>query len=530
MVSDSLAVSRGLSFRDTVKPQLVTREEMAEYIRSVINGDEQDLELLVRRLDGKEVWISVRPSRLVSQIKGANYAKIGMRSTGIPTLLDELPVIPYSSAGLAKAFKGNDVIVAINGKPVKHLYEVNRILTQRSDETLTFTVERKEKEGSTPTKLDIEVAPVRLMRLGVHMKIGCITAVQVNSPAEGKLLPGDLIETVNGEPVGDPFTLGDRLRKLAGQEVVFGIRRNESESTQTIQSVKVTPRQPTILPEHRTADPIAIDEIGVAFRVLNWVVHVEPGSPAGVARNTLTGKVSGIKRGDKIVKLEFVATEKEKKEYEEVGVTLKPIDLKEENIEWPMVHEYLQDLTSTTKVKLTLLRNGQIRKVDLAWDKNSTWFTEKTHYRPARGFLWQRKTDIHEAGSFGEAFGLGWRQTKEDATRVFRFLQKLIRGEISATNLGGPGTIAVVATSEAMQGTPRLLLFLTLLSANLAIVNFLPIPVLDGGHMMFLLYEGIRGKPPNEKVFMGLTLIGFAFILGLMLFVVGLDIFRFSNW
>ena len=48
--------------------------------------------------------------------------------------------------------------------------------------------------------------------------------------------------------------------------------------------------------------------------------------------------------------------------------------------------------------------------------------------------------------------------------------------------------------------------------------------------MVFLMYEGIRGKPPNEKVFMGLTLIGFAFILGLMLFVVGLDIFRFSNW
>ena len=91
------------------------------------------------------------------------------------------------------------------------------------------------------------------------------------------------------ESIGDPFTLGDRLRKLAGQEVVFGIRRNESKNTQTIKNVKVTPRQPTVLSENRTADPIAIDEIGVAFRVLNWVVHVEPGSPADVA---------GIRRGD----------------------------------------------------------------------------------------------------------------------------------------------------------------------------------------------------------------------------------------
>ena len=113
---------------------------------------------------------------------------------------------------------------------------------------------------------------------------------------------------------------------------------------------------------------------------------------------------------------------------------------------------------------------------------------------------------------------------------VVKVLRQVTTGGIPVTQLGGPGTSAVAATAEARQGTPRLLLFLALGCANLAIVNFLPIPFLDGGHMVFLLYEGIRGKPPNEKVFMTLTLVGFAFVLGLMLFVVGLDVFRFSNW
>ena len=54
-----------------------------------------------------------------------------------------------------------------------------------------------------------------------------------------------------------------------------------------------------------------------------------------------------------------------------------------------------------------------------------------------------------------------------------------------------------------------------------------PIPVLDGGHMMFLAYEGIVGKPVNERVQMGLTLIGFTLLMGLMFFVFGLDINRF---
>jgi regulator of sigma E protease len=63
-----------------------------------------------------------------------------------------------------------------------------------------------------------------------------------------------------------------------------------------------------------------------------------------------------------------------------------------------------------------------------------------------------------------------------------------------------------------------------MLSANLAVVNFLPIPVLDGGHMVFLLYEWIRGKPPSEGVVVVLSYLGLALILTLMMFVFGLDL------
>jgi regulator of sigma E protease len=71
-----------------------------------------------------------------------------------------------------------------------------------------------------------------------------------------------------------------------------------------------------------------------------------------------------------------------------------------------------------------------------------------------------------------------------------------------------------------------LLLFLTFLSANLAIVNFLPIPILDGGHMLFLAYEGIFRRPVSENVQVILTYAGLMMILGLMLFVMFLDSFR----
>ena len=83
--------------------------------------------------------------------------------------------------------------------------------------------------------------------------------------------------------------------------------------------------------------------------------------------------------------------------------------------------------------------------------------------------------------------------------------------------------IIEAAMAYADRGTSALLMFLTMLSANLAVLNILPIPVLDGGHLMFLAYEGVRGKPANERVQVVLTYVGLVFIIGLMVWVCGLD-------
>ena len=144
-----------------------------------------------------------------------------------------------------------------------------------------------------------------------------------------------------------------------------------------------------------------------------------------------------------------------------------------------------------------------------------------------RGVMLTMMKENYQSPTWQDAFKLGAVQTWWDAKRVFLFLSKLVQGKISPKNLGGPGMIAAVATNEATGGTSRLLLFLTLLSANLAIVNFLPIPVLDGGHMVFLAWEGLFRQPPNEKIQILLTWAGLFMILGLMLYVILLDIQRF---
>jgi regulator of sigma E protease len=87
----------------------------------------------------------------------------------------------------------------------------------------------------------------------------------------------------------------------------------------------------------------------------------------------------------------------------------------------------------------------------------------------------------------------------------------------------------MAAASVAEQGPSSLLLFLTMLSANLAVLNFLPIPALDGGHMLFLSAEAVRGKPVDERLQMRLTIVGVICLLSLMVFATLMDIQRFSE-
>jgi regulator of sigma E protease len=144
-------------------------------------------------------------------------------------------------------------------------------------------------------------------------------------------------------------------------------------------------------------------------------------------------------------------------------------------------------------------------------------------FNPDRGLAFEPLTFIETAHTFGDMLRSGGRETANAAMVVFRTIQKIGSNQVSARLLGGPVTIFQQARHAAEEGVANLLLFLTLLSANLAVLNFLPIPLLDGGHFILLVYEGIRGKPADERVQEILTYVGLIFILGLMCFVLGLE-------
>ncbi len=105
-------------------------------------------------------------------------------------------------------------------------------------------------------------------------------------------------------------------------------------------------------------------------------------------------------------------------------------------------------------------------------------------------------------------------------------LKKMVLGQLSVKNLSGPITIAKVAGASAQSGVGDFLHFLAYLSISLGVLNLLPIPVLDGGHLLFYMVEWVRGRPLSERVQAWGMQIGISLVVGVMLLALVNDLSR----
>ena len=128
-------------------------------------------------------------------------------------------------------------------------------------------------------------------------------------------------------------------------------------------------------------------------------------------------------------------------------------------------------------------------------------------------------------GVFG-ALVRGAQETYSTSGFILSSLAKLVMGEISPKNLSGPVTIAKMAGDTARAGVDNFIRFIAILSIMLGVMNLLPIPVLDGGHLVYCLVEWVKGSPVSDHVQMIGYKIGFFLLVGLMLFATFNDLTR----
>jgi len=228
--------------------------------------------------------------------------------------------------------------------------------------------------------------------------------------------------------------------------------------------------------------------LDISYMLPSEITSVPAGRPAAEA---------GLKAGDRIVSAN--------------GDTVKY---------WVQLVEIIQEADSA--INFGVMRNDSLYYASIMPDQESKTIGIASPNPLSLGY------ERIEYGFF-ESIGEGYDQTIEQTTGILQGFARMLTGDISVTqNLGGPIAIANItreATDQA--GWIGFWNITALLSITLAILNILPIPALDGGHLVFLLYEGITRREPSEKVRMVAQQIGFFLMIGLFIFVMVNDAFRY---
>ena len=473
------------------------------------------LQIEGKRHDGSSYQVELEPSA------NGIVRQIGIEST---RSLEVLPVpesveIPFVFPGTSAAradFQPGDRITAVDDEPVEDYHHFQQILDEKADRPITLSIERKNDEGKK-TEAEINLAAEQFIGLGLRMGMGKIEALRLGSPAaEAGLKEGDLIAKVNGEDVGkvlDPVRLTEYFSDHAGEEIELTISRDVAGVPEEM-TLKLTPEDRPAWSEPPMSEnsPLSIPSIGIAYQLVPNVFSVDEESPAAG---------QGIEPRDTIHKVTLVKAPGSEID----GNPDKEVEIEIGDDNWAYTFWTMQEYLRTRIVKLTVTSPEDAeteRVVEVTPQPVDGWYLPTT-----RGLRLNQRSTTLEAENMQDAIAMAGRYTVNSIEDIYLTLRGLATGDISHKGLSGPIQIANLAYRFADQGIGHFLRFLGLISVNLAVINFLPIPVLDGGHMVFLIWEGITRKKPNETVVATATYMGMAFVLGLMIFVVYLDILKF---
>ena len=172
------------------------------------------------------------------------------------------------------------------------------------------------------------------------------------------------------------------------------------------------------------------------------------------------------------------------------------------------------------RVEIGLLRDGaallRVAELDVTEDEDGE-----------RGLLGVYQPTVRVGVGLGEAFANGVDETLFYTRMILGFLGDLVTLNVSPRDVGSIGTIAVASGEAVSRGPQYFIRFMALISINLAILNMLPIPILDGGHMLFLGLELVRGQKLTVQQRLRWSQVGLVVVMAIMVWALGNDVLRF---
>lgn len=414
---------------------------------------------------------------------------------------------PAAEAGL----QAGDRVLSIDGRSVPHFAAMQRIINRSAGEPLELLVERDGSEQTftvTPESVRTRdpfagMRVIEVGQIGVSVnRYGPVINVRRDSAAwNAGLRPFDEISRV-GETDIESFHHLERV--LAGAPA--GAEIHVVRPDPTVVPWAMVAVEHTVIVRRPAGTDVA--DLGISS-AQNAVYGVVPGTPADVA---------GLRRGDVVTAvdgrpisdLQWVVT---RMRAEDPGARVLSVRRGDETLEVSIEPQH-RSVHADLRAEIDVVFVG-IVTVDDAW-------------RPSR------LVELSTAQRIGEAIVGGVRETVGVIVSLVLGVFFLIIGQVDTSNLGGPMMIFDIASRAGNAGIIPLLNMMALISVNLAIINLVPVPGLDGGHLALYAIEAIRRRPLSARARQIASYIGFVSIVLLMLFVFKNDVQRywesFANW
>ncbi|OPX24637.1 MAG: hypothetical protein B1H04_01730 [Planctomycetales bacterium 4484_123] len=505
---------------------------------------------------------------------------VGSVREGFPAATVVLPEKVAQAMGVDKAvgLRPGDRILAIDGKRIFRFRELSFTsgLSGR-DETFRLTVRRT--VNGREIDFDVLLKPKLLKPdkgegIPEQYVFGISPAFVINEPTEHhyagreRFQPGDIVGEVNGRPTGLSSDLLSAVDLASGQVEVTAIRAGR--------------RIPVAVKPYLFSDsPEMLEILGMAARLeIGKLQEGMPAAKAGLKVGDIIVEYAGIEypsrtqihqaneklrgtqtyirvlRDGKIVETPLRPTRRELRNV--IGAMLLPVQnetvvarVAEDSAAdkagivpravitkvndtpvktWPEVFIALKSALGK-EVTLTYRLDGQTKTARIGL------LTEKL-FDPGRFSVVlpaihlaegePLRTDVIRVDPL-RAVWWGVKDTWDWIVRTWKGLVRLLQGRVSPKGAAGPVGIGFAAVLIARHDPIELMYFMAMLSAIIAVFNFLPLPVLDGGHVVLVLVEKLRGRPLPPKVLVGIYTAGWILILGLLVAVTFQDIMRWVN-
>lgn len=438
----------------------------------------------------------------------------GLYLAGAPEPTTLVGIVSDDSAAARAGIREGDKLLAVNGKEVTYFSELSDRLSQvEPGGTVPITVQRGQERLELPVTLKVDTVynewgePMQRNVLGVSPTAARpIIGVDASpsSPAyQAGLRSGDRVVKLNGQPVAWQFELRTLL---------------QNPDLQTLELEVLRGKEPLKFSVSRRMDPIPVEGAAETSMSMELLALQQPGAPWGLfaqelfIKEAVVGRPAakaGLRAGDMLV-----------------SVNGRPI------ARWPDLKKSIEAPLGEKK-QLQVLREGKIRvfemvpeTVTIRLPAGQSRQEGQIGIRPAESY---ERDEAPLQLSVAEALGRGVKETVAITLAGGRILWRVVTGEIPlADSLGGPISMVTLAAESAWISIFQYVRMMALLSVNLALVNLLPIPLLDGGHILFHLLEMLRGRPVSMRFREIAQQVGLIFLFMLMAFALANDVRM--NW